>query len=454
MKASLDKEELIAGLAELEKRVREHKSPAGRPAASPDRRLDLDLAAIEAAVKARSVANPATVENAGLLAEPARNPSAPSPSVTLDVVPDRELRSFAVSKGAPKVKALDVEAPDVLRERTPPFRPATIDLFAEKGPGAPASARVNPPPVTDEASPASKPLQQVPMSRSVEIDPIPEKGFRAAAAGTESAPSRPHRWIYAAAAILIVIGSLLGGAGYFASGKVLAALRSPSAPQTLDPSPEATAAAPAPESTADIAPATSAPAEETAAAALRGGDSAPLPEPATQAAPPAVTSLAAPVGAAAALAIAAPPAAKAASAAVPPATAAAPASEAPDAKPAKKPKKHTADKSEDKSDKELKTEAPREGQARQGRQASPRPCSVGPASPGSAAGSGRAAVSAAPAGAGSRAGRFGSGGPSGRLDHRYGQRLGGARFQRALARPRKSGPRRRAYWSPLDPRAA
>jgi hypothetical protein len=354
MKASLDKEELMAGLAELEKRVREHKPPAGRPAASPDRRLDLDLAAIEAAVKARSVANPATLKNAGLLAEPARSASAPSPSVTLDVAPDRELRAFTASKGAFSARGLEVEAPDVSRERTPPPRPATIDLFAEKERSAPASGRPSPPPVADAAPPASKLRQQAPASRPAKTDPVPETGFRAAAAGTESAPSRPHRWIYAAAAILIVIGSLLGGAGYFASGKVLAARRSPSAPQKLDPSPEAAAATPAPESTADVAPATPAPAEETAAAALRGGDSAPLPEPATQAAHAAETSLAAPVGAAAASAIAAPPAAKAASVAEPPAPAAAPASETPDAKPAKKPKKHTADKSEDKSDKDSK----------------------------------------------------------------------------------------------------
>ncbi len=329
MKASFDKEEMMAGLAELEKRVREHRSH-GPLAASPDSRLDLDLAAIEAAVRSKSAAKPATADNAGLSVEFSRDQFARTPSVTLDVVPEREL---SASAGKP----LDVAAPDLSRERIASSRAAAIDVLAEKEPRAPAAGRASPPPVPNAKRPGN-------------VDAIPEKKLPASDTGTESAPSRPHRWIYAAAAIVIVIGSLLGGAGYVAGGKVFAALRSPSAPQKIDPSPEATAASPAPEATADVGAATP-PATEDAAA-LRGGEAAPAPEPATQAAT-ADTGLAAPAGAAAAANASPPPAAapppaaeKAASVTEPPPVSAAAPSDAKPAKPAKKPKKPTADKSD------------------------------------------------------------------------------------------------------------
>jgi hypothetical protein len=73
--------------------------------------------------------------------------------------------------------------------------------------------------------------------------------------GKESAGSRPYRRVLAATAILIIVGSLVAGAGYLAGGEVLVGREAPPALQKFDASPETTAQAPAAEQTADGGPA-------------------------------------------------------------------------------------------------------------------------------------------------------------------------------------------------------
>ena len=134
MKASFDKEELMAGLAELEKRAREQR-PSGRPAAAPSDRLDLDLAAIEAAVKSRRAPKPAAVEPTTIAPEEGDDQAAPSQSTTIEAALDREQRvSSAGSARAPAAAALDAAALVAVdpRERTAPSRSAAIDLVADK----------------------------------------------------------------------------------------------------------------------------------------------------------------------------------------------------------------------------------------------------------------------------------------------------------------------------------
>ena len=351
MKASFDKQELMAGLAELEKRAREQR-PSGRPAAAPSDRLDLDLAAIEAAVKSRRAPKPAAVEPTAVAPEQGHE-AAPSQSTTIEAA----------------LEAAALVAVDP-REQTAPSRSAAIDLFADKEFRAAASKQRSAPSaaaVKDAARLIVELREQASPSRSPKIDSVPDNDLRASAPSTGSAPSRPHRWIYAATAILIIIGSLVGGAGWFVGGKVMAALQTPrSLRSKIDPPLESTAA-PAPERTADVPPAD---AQETASTAGEGETASPAPQ--TQAAVPTVDATASqatqasqaspavaapPAAAAAASPTAAPPPAAKPVAAVdqPPAAATPPTSEAPaakPAKPAKKPKKPTADKSEDKSDKD------------------------------------------------------------------------------------------------------
>jgi len=67
----------------------------------------------------------------------------------------------------------------------------------------------------------------------------------------QSVPSRLYRRVSAAPAILIVIGSLVGGAGYYVGSIALMALQAPPALHKFDPPLETTAQAPAAEQTAD-----------------------------------------------------------------------------------------------------------------------------------------------------------------------------------------------------------
>ncbi len=294
MKASFDKQELMAGLAELEKRAREQR-PSGRPAAAPSDRLDLDLAAIEAAVKSRRAPKPAAVEPTAIASEEGDDQAAPSQSTTIEAALD-----------AAALVAVDP------REQTAPSRSAAIDLFADKEFRAAASKQRSAPSaaaVKDAARLIVESREQASPSRSPKIDSVPDNDLRASAPSTGSAPSRPHRWIYAATAILIIIGSLVGGAGWFVGGKVMAALQSPrSLRSKIDPPLESTAA-PAPERTADVPPAD---AQETASTAGEGETASPAPQ--TQAAVPTVDATASQATQAsqASPAVAAPPAAAAA----------------------------------------------------------------------------------------------------------------------------------------------
>jgi len=367
MKASFDKQELMAGLAELEKRVREHRPSNDRPAAAPGDRLDLDLAAIEAALKAKSIVKPAADPAPGV---DARRDAARSPR-TLDIAPDRELRaSPRAREGASVPTALETATlrVDGLRDLAPPSRSATIELAGQKDLSASASAKgsalgaiaiQNPTRIAgDWTELPPPPPQSERIDFAAKVNLAPEAGLRASAPVPKAAaPGRPHRWIYAAAAILIVIGSLVGGAGWLVSGKVLAALQKPS-----NSAPKALAAAPAPEPRTEAARVT---AEETASAAPAAAvETAPQAPAALSAAPAAGATGAQAVQAAEAAPAAAPapppaiepPAAKAVAAIEqPPAAAPSPISDAPAAKPAKpvkKPKKATADKSEDKADKD------------------------------------------------------------------------------------------------------
>ena len=116
-------------------------------------------------------------------------------------------------------------------------------------------------------------------SRSTAFILVPEKELRALSVEKESALSLPRRWVFMAAAILIVIGSLVGGAGYLAGRRDSAALQAPPALRKFDPPPETTAQAPAAEQTADAEPATPAAAEQTASAAAAGGENPRHPRP-------------------------------------------------------------------------------------------------------------------------------------------------------------------------------
>jgi hypothetical protein len=357
MTASFDKQELMAGLAELEKRVREHRPSNDRPAAAPGDRLDLDLAAIEAALKAKSAAKPAA--NAAPSVEIPRD--AQRSSRKLDVAP--ELRASSRAKeGAPVPPALEAVTlrVDDPRDLARPARSATTELVAQKDPAGPTSAKLSAPGAiaienatriagdwSELPPPPPPPPQSVKISPAAKTDLAPDSGLRAAAPAAV-APKRPHRWIYAAAAILIVVGTLVVGAGWLVSGKVLAALKEGSSS-----APKAMAAVPAPELNAETAP-TAPPvaAQETASATpVAAVEAAPeAPAQAVQAAEAAPAAAPVPPSAAA------PPPAKAVAAVEQPAAAApSPTSDAPaakPAKPAKKPKKATADKPEDKADKD------------------------------------------------------------------------------------------------------
>ncbi|HTO79895.1 MAG TPA: hypothetical protein VMJ31_09000, partial [Methylocystis sp.] len=285
MKASFDKQELISGLAELEKRVREHR-PSGRPAA-PGERLDLDLESIEAAAKSRrALSKPAAVDVTAIYPEDARERAAPPQSTTIDVAPpEKDMRvSSAGSERAPVAATLEAAALFAAdpREQTAASGSVAIDLVADKEFRASASGKGSSPGAAAAKDPALRVVDPASPSPSAKIDAIPDKEFRAPALGTSAAASRPHRWIYAATAILIVIGSLVGGAGWLVGGKVLAALQTPRTLRSrIDPPLAASAAVPAPEQTADVPPAPPAAAQETVAETAP-----PAPEP--QAATPTV----------------------------------------------------------------------------------------------------------------------------------------------------------------------
>ena len=319
MIASFDRDELMASLAELEKRVRE-QTPSPRLAEAPSAQLDIDLAAILDLVRSRSPLNAIPIEDAArLVDDPPPDKAELSRSTAIIVVPEKELRASTAG-----------------RERA-----ASAAALEE-------AARLADDPPPDKAA----------LSRSTAIILVPEKELRASAAGKEIAPSRPQRWVYVPAAILIVIGSLVGSTGHHAGGRVLAALEAPPARQNLGPPPGTTAQAPAAEQAAEHGRA----AAETAAVA-------PSPPPVAKAAPetaaqaPAAEEAAERGPAAAEAATAAPPppplaalaqprpsAAKALVAVEPPAPAVAPPTPedtiAKPAKPAKKRKKPMTGRSE------------------------------------------------------------------------------------------------------------
>ncbi|MFY9657125.1 MAG: hypothetical protein WAK01_11135, partial [Methylocystis sp.] len=203
MTASFDKQELMAGLAELEKRVREHRPSNSQPAAAPRDRLDLDLAAIEAALKSKSAVKPAADAAHGV---DARREAQRSSRTLVDVAPDRELRASPRAKERASAAALEAVTlhVDGLRDRAAPSRSTTIDLAAQKD--LPASTfaegsalgaitiqndtqiagdwtELPPPPQTQKISPAK-------------INLAPEAGLRDSAPAPKAAASaRPHRWL-------------------------------------------------------------------------------------------------------------------------------------------------------------------------------------------------------------------------------------------------------------------
>ncbi len=281
MEASFDTQELMASPAELEKRLGEH-TPSGPLAAAPSAQLAVDLAAILASMKSISAPKAATIEGGARLAGDRGDPTAPSRSTALILVPEKELRALSVEKES-AASAAGVEDAALAGDRGDPAEPP----------------------------------------RSTALILVPERKLRALSVEKESMLSLPRRWAYMAAATLIVIGSLVGGAGYLAGGRDLAALQAP-ALQKFDPPREMMAQAPG-------------------AGQTEGGG-------------PAVAEAAAVMPPPAAAGVTQPPAENALAATEPPAAAAAPATaEAPVARPAmpaKKPKKPTADKSDDKSEKQ------------------------------------------------------------------------------------------------------
>jgi hypothetical protein len=217
MIASFDKDELMASLAELEKRVSEHTS-SGRLTAAPSAQLDIELAAILDSVKSRSPLKATPCEDAARLADdPPPDQAALSRSTALILVPEKGLRASAAGRES-AANAAGVE--DATR------------LADERG---------------DQAAPPSI---------ATALIRVPEKELLASAAGKEIALSRHPRRVYAAAAILIVIGSLVGSTGHLPGGRVLAALEAPPALQKFGPPPETTAQAPAAKQTAEGGPAT------------------------------------------------------------------------------------------------------------------------------------------------------------------------------------------------------
>jgi hypothetical protein len=88
-------------------------------------------------------------------------------------------------------------------------------------------------------------------SQSTTVDLVPEEELGASAADKVNAPSPPYRRLLVAPAILIVVGSLVGGAGCYMGVQALVALQAPPALQKFDPPLETTAQAPAAEQTAD-----------------------------------------------------------------------------------------------------------------------------------------------------------------------------------------------------------
>ena len=165
--------------------------------------------------------------------------------------------------------------------------------------------------------------RQTAPSRSTALVLLPKKELRALSVEKESAHSLPRHWIYIAAAILIVVGSLAGAAGYLAGARDLAALQSLPALQKFDPPPETMAKAPA-------------------AGQTEHGESA-VAQAAAVAPPPAAAGVTQ-------------PAENALAVAEPPAVAAAPTTPQPSvarlATPAKKPQNLTADNPDDKSEKQ------------------------------------------------------------------------------------------------------
>ena len=293
------------------------------------------------------------------------------------------------------------------------------------------------------------------ISPAAKTDLAPDSGLRAAAQAAV-APKRPHRWIYAAAAILIVVGTLVVGAGWLVSGKVLAALKEGSSS-----APKAMAAVPAPELKAETAPAAPpAAAQETASAtpavAVEAAPEAPAQ--AVQAAEAAPAAAPVPPSAAAPP----PPPAKAVAAVEQPAAAApSPTSDAPaaePAKPAKKPKKATADKPEDKADKDAGSKSHAKPKADKIVKLRSAPEALGAAAAAPAAGSGRPAAACLAAACARRSEpqlrRPRPGGASCRLHHRHGERLGGSGFRRASSIGPPTKPRGKIARRPRDPRAA
>ena len=288
MTASFDKHELMAGLAELEKRVREHRPSNDRPAAAPGDRLDLDLAAIEAALKAKSAAKSAA--NAAPGGEAPRD--ATRPSRVLNAAPELRVSPRA-KEGASVAAALEALTlrVDNPRDLASPSRSATIELVAQRDPAGQTSAKLgaieNATRIAGDWSDLPAPPHQPErIDSAAKVNFIPDAGPSSAApAPVASAPKRPHRWIYAAAAILIVFGTLVGGAGWLVSGKVLAALKQPSSP-----APKAMAALPAPELKTETAPPVAA--AETASAAPAATETASAAPAATvEAAPPASAAM-------------------------------------------------------------------------------------------------------------------------------------------------------------------
>jgi hypothetical protein len=225
MEASFDKQESMASQAELEKRLGEH-APSGRLASAPSAQLDADLAAILASVGSRS-------------APEGSDEAATSRSTAFILVPGEELPASALGKESAASAAGGGDA---------------ARLGGDRG---------------DQAA----------SSRSTALILVPEKGLPALSVEKESALSPPRNWVFLGAATLIVISSLVGGAGYLASRIESAALQAPAALPKSDPPPETTGQAPAAEQTADAEPATPAAAKQAASAAVSGGETPPAPAP-------------------------------------------------------------------------------------------------------------------------------------------------------------------------------
>jgi len=123
--------------------------------------------------------------------------------------------------------------------------------------------------IEDPARPADDGRDQGVPSQST-IDFFLKMALRASAALSESASSWPHRWIYAATAILIVVGSLVEGSDYLAGDRV--ALQASPDLRISDPLEKMMAQVPAAAQTPDAERTTSGSAEQTASTAAPGGE--------------------------------------------------------------------------------------------------------------------------------------------------------------------------------------